>query len=162
MNYIDDRVELDNTLHPSWGGSAFDSLIFQKAVGFGILGDEEKIFKERSTNILFNDALRLVLRFHTRFADLQAATKFDRKLESLLKENGFQYVIEFCKNKFPTYYGHHRKDAEVYIISEDMPSMKCINAVMKEGTNETEEEKDMLRKCLLIYETLFSGIYPLS
>ena len=89
---------------------------------------------------------------------------FQSSLEvtSLLKENGFQYVIEFCKNKFPTYYGHHRKDAEVYIISEDMPSMKCINAVMKEGTNETEEEKDMLRKCLLIYETLFSGIYPLS
>ena len=49
--------------------------------------------------------------------------------------------------------------SEVYIISENRITDECIAAVKNENENESEDEKSLLRKCLLVYMTVFSGLW---
>ena len=58
VNTLSNRSGIDSSFRPEWGGSALDSLIIQKAIGFGIWGDEHEPFVEKNKSILFNDAYR--------------------------------------------------------------------------------------------------------
>ena len=158
VNTLSDRSGIDSSFRPEWGGSALDSLIIQKAIGFGIWGDEHEPFVEKNKNILFNDALRLVLRVHSGFIREQDLTKRINQFEESLEEYGFNHVNEIVKNKFFTKLGHHLDKSEVYIISENRITDECIAAVKNENVNESEDEKTLLRKCLLVYMTVFSGL----
>ena len=158
VNTLSNRSGKDSSCRPEWGGSALDSLIIQKAIGFKIWGDEHEPFVERNRNILFNDALRLALRVHSGFIREQDLTKSINQFEESLEEYGFNHVNEIVKNKFFTKLGHHLDKSEVYIISENRITDECIAAVKNENVNESEDEKSLLRKCLLVYMTVFSGL----
>ena len=141
VNTLSNRSGIDSYFRPEWGGSALDSLIIQKAIGFGIWGDEHEPFVEKNKNILFNDALRLVLRVHSGFIREQDLTKRINQFEESLEEYGFNHVNEIVKNKFFTKHGHHLDKSEVYIISENRITEDYIAALKNESINETEEEK---------------------
>ena len=119
VNTLSNRSGIDSSFRPEWGGSALDSLIIQKAIGFGIWGDEHEPFVERNRNILFNDALRLVLRVHSGFIREQDLTKSINRFEESLEEYGFNHVNGIVNNRFYTNHGRHNDKAEVYIISEN-------------------------------------------
>ena len=158
VNTLSNRSGIDSSFRPEWGGSALDSLIIQKAIGFGIWGDEHEPFVEKNKNILFNDALRLVLRVHSGFIREHEVMKRIYQFEESLEEYGFNHVNEIVKNKFFTKHGHHLDKSEVYIISENRITDECIAAVKNENENESEDEKSLLRKCLLVYMAVFSGL----
>ena len=158
VNTLSNRSGIDSSFRPEWGGSALDSLIIQKAIGFGIWGDEHEPFVEKNKNILFNDALRLVLRVHSGFIREQNVIKRINQFEESLTEYGFNHVYGIVNNKFYTKLGHHLDKSEVYIISENRITDECIAAVKNENANESEDEKSLLRKCLLVYMTVFSGL----
>ena len=158
VNTLSNRSGIDSSFRPEWGGSALDSLIIQKAIGFGIWGDEHEPFVEKNKNILFNDALRLVLRVHSGFIREQNVIERINQFEESLAEYGFNHVYGIVNNKFYTKHGHHLDKSEVYIISENRITDECIAAVKNENVNESEDEKSLLRKCLLVYMTVFSGL----
>ena len=158
VNTLSNRSGIDYSFRPEWGGSALDSLIIQKAIGFGIWGDEHEPFVERNRNILFNDALRLVLRVHSQFIREQDLTKSINQFEESLDEYGFNHVNGIVNNRFYTNHGRHNDKAEVYIISENRITDEYIAAVKNENVNESEDEKSLLRECLLVYMTVFSGL----
>ena len=158
VNTLSNRSGIDYPYKPEWGGSALDSLIIQKAIGFGIWGDEHEPFVEKNKNILFNDALRLVLRVHSGFIREYDVMKRIYQFEESLEEYGFNHVYGIVNNKFYTKLGHHLDKSEVYIISENRITDECIAAVKNENVNESEDEKSLLRKCLLVYMTVFSGL----
>ena len=158
VNTLSNRSGIDSSFRPEWGGSALDSLIIQKAIGFGIWGDEHEPFVEKNKNILFNDALRLVLRVHSGFIREYDVMKRIYQFEESLEEYGFNHVYGIVNNKFYTKLGHHLDKSEVYIISENRITDECIAAVKNENVNESEDEKSLLRKCLLVYMTVFSGL----
>ena len=158
VNTLSNRSGIDSSFRPEWGGSALDSLIIQKAIGFGIWGDEHEPFVEKNKNILFNDALRLVLRVHSKFIREQNVIKRINQFEESLTEYGFNHVNGIVNNRFYTNHGRHNDKAEVYIISEKRITDECIAAVENENANESEDEKSLLRKCLLVYMTVFSGL----
>ena len=158
VNTLSNRNGIDSSFRPEWGGSALDSLIIQKAIGFGIWGDEHEPFVERNRNILFNDALRLVLRVHSGFIREQDLTKSINRFEESLEEYGFNHVNGIVNNRFYTNHGRHNDKAEVYIISENRITDEYIAAVKNENVNESEDEKSLLRECLLVYMTVFSGL----
>lgn len=158
VNTLSNRSGIDYSFRPEWGGSALDSLIIQKAIGFGIWGDEYEPFVERNRNILFNDALRLVLRVHSGFIREQDLTKSINRFEESLEEYGFNHVNGIVNNRFYTNHGRHNDKAEVYIISEKRITDEYIAAVKNENVNESEDEKSLLRECLLVYMTVFSGL----
>ena len=158
VNTLSNRNGIDSSFRPEWGGSALDSLIIQKAIGFGIWGDEHEPFVEKNKNILFNDALRLVLRVHSGFIREYDVMKRIYQFEESLEEYGFNHVYGIVNNKFYTKLGHHLDKSEVYIISENRITDECIAAVKNENANESEDEKSLLRKCLLVYMTVFSGL----
>ena len=158
VNTLSNRSGIDSSFRPEWGGSALDSLIIQKAIGFGIWGDEHEPFVEKNKNILFNDALRLVLRVHSGLIREHDVMKRIYQFEESMEEYGFNHVNEIVKNKFFTKLGHHLDKSEVYIISENRITDECIAAVKNENVNESEDEKTLLRKCLLVYMTVFSGL----
>ena len=109
-------------------------------------------------NFLFNDALRLVLRVHSKFIREQNVIKRINQFEESLAEYGFNHVNGIVNNKFYTKHGRHNDKSEVYIISENRITDECIAAVKNENANESEDEKSLLRKCLLVYMTVFSGL----
>ena len=158
VNTLSNRSGIDSSFRPEWGGSALDSLIIQKAIGFGIWGDEHEPFVEKNKNILFNDALRLVLRVHSRFIREQNVINRINQFEESLAEYGFNHVNGIVKNKFYTKHGRHNDKSEIYIISEKRITDECIAAVKNENANESEDEKSLLRECLLVYMTIFSGL----
>ena len=100
VNTLSNRSGIDSSFRPEWGGSALDSLIIQKAIGFKIWGDEHEPFVERNRNILFNDALRLVLRVHSGFIREQNVIKRINQFEESLAEYGFNHVNGIVNNKF--------------------------------------------------------------
>ena len=158
VNTLSNRSGIDSSFRPEWGGSALDSLIIQKAIGFGIWGDEHEPFVEKNKNILFNDALRLVLRVHSKFIREQNVIKRINQFEESLTEYGFNHVNGIVNNRFYTNHGRHNDKAEVYIISENRITDEYIAAVKNENVNESEDEKSLLRECLLVYMTVFSGL----
>ena len=158
VNTLSNRSGIDSSFRPEWGGSALNSLIIQKAIGFGIWGDEHEPFVEKNKNILFNDALRLDLRVHSGFIREQNVIKRINQFEESLEEYGFNHVNGIVNNRFYTNHGRNNDKAEVYIISENRITDECIAAVKNENANESEDEKSLLRKCLLVYMTVFSGL----
>ena len=158
VNTLSNRSGIDSSFRPEWGGSALNSLIIQKAIGFGIWGDEYEPFVEKNKNIRFNDALRLVLRVHSGFIREQNVIERINQFEESLAEYGFNHVNGIVNNKFYTKHGRHNDKSEVYIISENRITDECIAAVKNENANESEDEKSLLRKCLLVYMTVFSGL----
>ena len=149
---FDEHIETDI----SFGGSATDSYIIQKATGYTqyMIGDP---FRQRSGIILHNDALRIICTVHTDFVKIKEMSEIYNRLQKYLVDYNLQCTQEIVPNLFGGHYGRRNNKAEVFIISKDEISSECVETIKNERLgDETEREKDILRGLLLIYFTTLS------
>ena len=150
---FDEHIETDI----SFGGSATDSYIIQKATGYTqyMLGDP---FRQRSREILHNDALRIICTVHTDFVKIKEMSEIYNRLQKYLVDYNLQCTQEIVPNLFGGHYGRRNNKAEVFIISKDEISSECVETVKNERLgDETEKDRDTLRSLLLIYFNTISG-----
>ena len=156
VNYFNDIFEEHIETDISFGGSATDSYIIQKATGYTqyMLGDP---FRQRSREILHNDALRIICEVHTDFVNIKEMSDIYNRLQKYLVGYNLQCTQEIVPNLFGGHYGRRNNKAEVFIISKDEISSECVETIKNERLgDETEREKDILRGLLLIYFTTLS------
>lgn len=150
---FDEHIETDI----SFGGSATDSYIIQKATGYTqyMLGDP---LRQRSGIILHNDALRIICTVHTDFVKIKEMSEIYNRLQKYLVDYNLHCKYEIVPNVFGGNYGRRKKTSEVFIVSNNEISSECVETVRSEKFgNETEKDRDTLRSLLLIYFNTISG-----
>ncbi len=158
VNFFNDIFYEHIETNISFGGSATDSCIIQKATGYNskMIGDP---FRQKSREILHNDALRIICEVHTDFVNKEEISEIHNRLQKYIVGHNLQRKHAIVPNYFGGHYGRRNNKAEVFIISNDEVSPECVKTVSSEKLgDETEREKDILRGLLLIYFTTISGV----
>ena len=158
VNFFNDIFDEHIETNISFGGSATDSCIIQKATGYNskMKGDP---FRQRSREILHNDALRIICEVHTAFVSMEEISEIHNRLQKYIVGYNLQCKHAIVPNYFGGHYGRRNNKAEVFIISNEEVSSECVKTVNSEKLgDETEREKDILRRLLLIYFTTISGV----
>lgn len=158
VNFFNDAHVENFESDISFGGSATDSYIIQKATGFisRMIGNP---CRQRSREILFNDALRVFCEVHTGFLKMEELKKIYNQLSTFLTNYDLNYKHVVIPNNYGSHYGIASKTAEVFIISNnDIPS-EYVDIVKNERyVEETEDERSILRGLMLVYFSTISGL----
>ena len=165
-NYVLALVNFFNDIHVenfgsgiSFGGSVTDSYIIREAsrCKSKMIG---KPCRQRSREILFNDALRIICEVHLDFLEESEISVLYNKLIEFVKHYGLSYKHAVMPNNFHGLFGIHSKTAEVFIISnENNISDDYVNVVKSEKqVKETEESNNILRGRLRVDFATISGL----
>lgn len=158
VNFCNDQIFNDYSNSIVLGGSAIDSYIIQSAVVSEISMRGEPL-RQRSTSILFNDALRVICETHSGFVSKSEIAVLENKLTEYLDLYHLKYKKIVMPNVFHGNYGRQRRTAKVLIVSNSIISDECISVVQNEKqVSETEENNGILRGLLLFYFPRISGL----
>ena len=122
-----------------FGGSVRDSYLLYK-VSFPDTVNTTLLTNEEAKNILFNDALRLKIKYiHVKSLSKGVLEEFQRKLDSMSSELGLKYKEKLIQNN----------EERIIVSNTDIPT-EDFDLINNEKKDSNEEEKIVLRKYLII------------
>lgn len=158
VNFCNDHIFYDCSNGIVLGGSAIDSYIIQSAVVSEISMRGEPL-RQRSTSILFNDALRVICETHSGFVSKNEIAFLENKLTEYLDLYHLKYKKIVMPNVFHGNYGTPSRTTDVFIVSNDSVSEEHVNVVRSEKqVSETEKDNQILRGLYLVYFPTISGL----
>lgn len=130
-----------------FGGSARDSYLLYK-VSFPETTNRDLLESETAKQILFNDALRLRIRYVYIDRFLQEKLfEFQKKLDIMTCDLGLKYREKLVSN-----------NKERIVISENSIPDEDFDIINSETKNSTEEVNDILRKYFIVVLEAYVGL----
>ena len=131
----------------SYGGSARDSYLLYK-VSFPNKVNSTLLNNKESKNILFNDALRLKIKYiHVDTLSKGILEEFQGKLKNMSSVLGLEYNRELIQNNKEII---KENNEERIIVSNTVIPTEDLDLIKNERRDSTEEENEVLRKYLII------------
>ena len=137
-----------------FGGSARDSYLLYK-VSFPDTVNTTLLTNEEAKNILFNDALRLKIKYiHVDTLSKGILEEFQGKLKNMSSVLGLEYIRESIQNNKEKI---KEKNEERIIVSNTVIPTEDLDLIKNEKKDSTEEENEVLRKYLIIMLEYYTG-----
>lgn len=138
-----------------FGGSVRDSYLLYK-VSFPDTVNTTLLTNEEAKNILFNDALRLKIKYiHVDTLSKGILEKFQGKLKNMSSVLGLEYNRELIQNNKEIIKENNKEiikeeNVERIIVSNTVIPTEDLDLIKNERRDSTEEENEVLRKYLII------------